>query len=59
MTLRRSILERLHDKEASVRVQSVIAIGKLQKGESPEEIGTDEVALLDVLCDILQFDPST
>ena len=57
-TLRQSILERIQDKEAAVRVQAVIAIGKLQKGEDPQTINSDEAALIDVLCDVLQYDTS-
>lgn len=57
-SLRQSILERIQDKESSVRVQAVIAIGKLQKGETPEEFEGNEVALVDVLCDVMQYDPS-
>lgn len=57
-TLRQSLLERIQDKEAAVRVQAVIAIGKLQKGENPDEVGEDEVPLIDALCEVLQYDPS-
>jgi condensin complex subunit 3 len=57
-TLRQSILERMQDKEAAVRVQAVVAIGKLQKGEPPESVGSDEAPLIDVLCEVLQYDTS-
>ncbi|KAG8831458.1 hypothetical protein FRC17_003121 [Serendipita sp. 399] len=56
--LRRSILERVLDKESSVRVQAVIAIGKLYKGESLRDADDEEVSLLDVLCDVIQHDVS-
>ncbi|KAG8801371.1 hypothetical protein FRC16_000627 [Serendipita sp. 398] len=56
--LRRSILERVLDKESSVRVQAVIAIGKLHKGESPRDADDEDVSLVDVLCDVLQHDVS-
>lgn len=35
----------------------MVAIGKLQKGENPDEFDGDDVALVDVLCDVLQYDP--
>ncbi|KIM27971.1 hypothetical protein M408DRAFT_70480 [Serendipita vermifera MAFF 305830] len=57
-TLRHSILERIQDKESAVRVQAVIAVGKLQKGEDPQTVSADEAALVDVLCDVLQYDTS-
>jgi condensin complex subunit 3 len=56
--LRQSLLERIQDKEAAVRVQAVIAIGKLMKGENPDEVDEDEAPLIDVLCEVLQYDPS-
>lgn len=56
--LRLSLLDRVQDKEASVRTQAVIALSKLQKGEDPIEMGPDEVPLVEVLAEVLQLDPS-
>ncbi len=57
-SLRKSLLERVQDKEVAVRSQAVIAIGKLQKGEIPDDLEADDVSLVDVLCDILRYDAS-
>lgn len=56
--LRSSLLERVQDKEASIRTQAVIALSKLQTGEETIEMGPDEVPLVEVLADVLQLDPS-
>jgi len=52
------LLERVQDKEASVRTQAVIALSKLQRGEEATEMGPDEVPLVEVLTAVLQLDPS-
>jgi hypothetical protein len=52
------LLDRVQDKEASVRTQTVIALSKLQKGEKPIEMDPDEVPLIEVLAEVLQLDPS-
>ncbi len=56
--LRSSLLERVQDKEASIRTQAVIALSKLQRGETAIEMSSDEVPLVEVLAEVLQLDPS-
>lgn len=58
--LRRSLLERVHDKESAVRVQAIVALAKLQGGDDDEEEegGDGEDNVTAVLLDILRHDPS-
>ncbi|KAJ6577355.1 nuclear condensing complex subunit [Mycena capillaripes] len=56
--LRAALLDRIHDKEAMVRVQVVLALSKLAASEDPAEVGAGEQSLLDVLIDTLSSDPS-
>ncbi|KAF8317697.1 hypothetical protein DL93DRAFT_527157 [Clavulina sp. PMI_390] len=55
--LRASLLERVRDKESHVRFQAAIALARLQRSEEGSE-EEDEENLLDVLTEVLQFDPS-
>jgi hypothetical protein len=55
--LRSSLLERAQDKETFVRLQAVIALAKLQRGED-EQNEEREVYLSDILIDMLQHDPA-
>ena len=48
------LLERIHDKEAPVRVQAVIALSKLCGSEDPSE----EPNITEVLMDTLSYDTS-
>ncbi|CCA67302.1 related to condensin complex subunit 3 [Serendipita indica DSM 11827] len=57
-SLRGLILERAQDKEVTVRSQAVIAIGKLQKAEQPEDLEVEDLSLVDVLCNIIRYDAS-
>ncbi|KAF9508646.1 hypothetical protein BS47DRAFT_1320578 [Hydnum rufescens UP504] len=58
MTLRASLLERVRDKETPVRLQAVIALARLQRGEEgSDDSGEDQENLTDVLIDVLQYDP--
>ncbi|KAG8932901.1 hypothetical protein FRC01_011776 [Tulasnella sp. 417] len=57
LALHSALLERIRDKENSIRVQAVIALAKLQ-GENPEEMEEEEQSVSDVLIDVLQHDPS-
>lgn len=56
--LRSSLLERVQDKEAPIRIQAVIALSKLQKGEETIEMGPDEVRVVEILAEVLQLDLS-
>ena len=55
--LRSALLERICDKEASIRVQSVIALSKLCGSEDPTEIEEGPSAI-DVVGEVLSTDPS-
>ena len=55
--LRASLLERVRDKETHVRLQAVIAIARLQRGEEGSE-DDEEESLTEILVDVLQFDPA-
>ena len=58
MILRASLLDRVRDKETPVRLQAVIALARLQRGEEgSDDLGEDEENLTDVLIDVLQHDP--
>ena len=61
--LRHGLLKRIHDKEAMVRVQAVLGLGRLAgnetEGEADESDDDDSGAgLLDKLLEVLQNDPS-
>ncbi|KAF8207192.1 nuclear condensing complex subunit [Mycena galopus ATCC 62051] len=56
--LQEALLDRIHDKEAMVRLPVVVALSKLAAGEDPEEIPAGEQSLLQVLIDTLSSDPS-
>lgn len=60
--LRHGLLKRIHDKEAMVRVQAVLGLGRLAGNEAEDEADdSDEdsaARLLDKLLEVLQNDPS-
>ncbi|KAF7330334.1 Chromosome condensation complex protein [Mycena venus] len=56
--LRNALLDRIHDKEAMVRLQVVIALSKLAASEDPLEVAKGEQSLLEALMDTLSSDPS-
>jgi condensin complex subunit 3 len=56
--LRSSLLDRVRDKESSVRVQAVIALSKLSASEDPADVTEDGSAINDVLTDTLVYDPA-
>ncbi|KAJ5398440.1 hypothetical protein N7465_008929 [Penicillium sp. CMV-2018d] len=57
-TIRQGLLRRLRDKEASVRVQAVLGLGRLA-GDDGEEGNDDNSALLEKLIEIMQNDTSS
>lgn len=57
-TLRIALMERVRDKEPSVRVQAVAALAKICGSEDPEELGEDEQTAAEVLEDLLAHDSS-
>ncbi|KAJ7039564.1 nuclear condensing complex subunit [Mycena alexandri] len=56
--LQAALLDRIHDKEATIRVQVVLALSKLAASEDVSELGEGEESVLQVLTDTLLFDPS-
>lgn len=62
--LRHGLLKRIRDKEAMVRVQAVLGLGRLAGNEVDEEQDSEDsddgagAGLLDKLLDVLQNDPS-
>lgn len=61
--LRHGLLKRIHDKEAMVRVQAVLGLGRLAGNEAEGEVNSDDSdddgsGLLEKLLDVLQNDPS-
>ncbi|ORZ21729.1 nuclear condensing complex subunit [Lobosporangium transversale] len=55
--LKESLMERIRDKEAAVRVQAVFALSKLQTAEEDTE-GGDGENVVQKLLDLMQHDPS-
>jgi len=56
--LRENFLARAADKEAAVRVQATLGLAKLQSGEDVNDLEDDQVPLLDVLINLLRYDPA-
>ncbi|GJJ15062.1 hypothetical protein Clacol_009337 [Clathrus columnatus] len=57
--LRTSLLERITDKEIPIRLQAAIALSKLAGAEdTDDEVDNDAPNALEVLIDILQYDPA-
>ncbi|KAI0674717.1 nuclear condensing complex subunit [Trametes maxima] len=57
-TLRVSLLDRLRDKEPTVRTQAVIALTKLSYSEDPSELDDGEPTIFDTLLDAMAYDTS-
>ncbi|KAL6885338.1 ARM repeat-containing protein [Trichoderma longibrachiatum] len=62
-SLRNNLLKRIRDKEAMVRVQAVLGLGRLAGNQPEDEHNSDDsdnhsVGLLEKLLDVLQNDPS-
>ncbi|KAH8649637.1 nuclear condensing complex subunit [Tricladium varicosporioides] len=61
-SLRHGLLKRIHDKEAMVRVQAVLGLGRLAgneaDGEAEDSDDDSGAGLLEKLLDVLQNDPS-
>ncbi|KAJ6570219.1 nuclear condensing complex subunit [Mycena vulgaris] len=58
VNLRTALLDRIHDKEAMIRVQVVLALSKLAGSEDPSELGEGERSVSQVLIDTLCSDSS-
>jgi condensin complex subunit 3 len=56
--LRENFLARAADKEAAVRVQATLGLAKLQSGEDVNDLEDDQVPLLEILINLLRYDPA-
>lgn len=56
--LRTNVLERINDKESVIRIYAVIALSKLVGSEDPDEEQEEEPTILEVLLDIVEYDPA-
>jgi len=54
-SLRTALLERIRDKESTIRVQATISLAKLSGIEDPV---AEEPAVIDVLLETLTYDPT-
>ncbi|KAH9848970.1 nuclear condensing complex subunit [Lenzites betulinus] len=57
-SLRSALLDRLRDKEPTVRMQAVIALTKLSYSEDPSELEDGEPTILDTILDAMAHDVS-
>ncbi|KAJ5443032.1 Armadillo-like helical [Penicillium cf. griseofulvum] len=57
-TIRQNLLRRLRDKEASIRVQAVLGLGRLAGDDGEDDGNGDNSALLEKLIEIMQNDTS-
>lgn len=56
--LRSGLVQRLYDKETSIRVHVIVALSKLVGTESPDEIEQGQQTILQMLLDTISTDPS-
>jgi condensin complex subunit 3 len=56
-SLRAALLQRIYDKETTVRVQAVISLAKLSGTEDPADLA-GEPSVIDVLIETLTYDPA-
>jgi condensin complex subunit 3 len=56
--LRENFVARAADKEAAVRVQATLGLAKLQSGEDVDDLEDDQVPLLEILINLLRYDPA-
>ncbi|KAF5379027.1 hypothetical protein D9615_006072 [Tricholomella constricta] len=56
--LRDGLMERIHDKEPSIRVHAVTALSKLVGSEDPDDGEQGEKTILEVLLDVMLYDPA-
>ncbi|KIM49317.1 hypothetical protein M413DRAFT_438505, partial [Hebeloma cylindrosporum] len=55
-TLRTALLDRINDRETSIRCQAIMSLAKLCISEGPEDF--EDVSMVEVLLDTLAYDPS-
>ncbi|KAH9921582.1 nuclear condensing complex subunit [Amylocystis lapponica] len=58
LSLRSILMERVRDKEPTIRVQAVAALAKLSASEDVSELDDDEPSIAEVLIDTLTYDTS-
>jgi len=56
--LRDGLIERICDKESFIRAHAVVALSALVGSEDPSELQEGEKTILEVLLDVLCFDPA-
>ncbi|KAI0360255.1 ARM repeat-containing protein [Trametes cingulata] len=56
--LRATLLDRLRDKEPTVRTQAVIALSRLSYSEDPSELADGEPTILETILDAMAYDSS-
>lgn len=54
--LRQNLIERLCDKETSIRAQCVVALARLSGAEDPNELEEGESSILELLTEVLIYD---
>jgi condensin complex subunit 3 len=52
------LVERLSDRESLIRAHAVIALSKLVGSEDPNEVEPGEQTILEILLDVLCYDPA-
>ncbi|GBE88890.1 hypothetical protein SCP_1402980 [Sparassis crispa] len=55
-SLRENLIERVRDRESSIRALAIVGLSKLLGGEDPNDLPEDEPSILDVLLDSLCYD---
>ncbi|KAG6907366.1 hypothetical protein DXG01_009187 [Tephrocybe rancida] len=56
--LKEGLIDRICDKETIIRAHAATALSKLAGSEDPDEVAPGEKTILEVLLDVLSFDPA-
>ncbi|KAI0747199.1 nuclear condensing complex subunit [Daedaleopsis nitida] len=56
--LRATLMERLRDKEPTIRAQAAISLSKLSNAEDPSELDEDEPTMFDAVLEAMAYDTS-
>ncbi|KAG6887175.1 hypothetical protein C0992_000306, partial [Termitomyces sp. T32_za158] len=56
--LKEGLIDRICDKEVFIRAHAVAALSKLAGSEGPDEVDPREKTILEVLVDVLSYDPA-
>ena len=57
-SLRKTLVERIRDKEPTVRAQAAVALAKLSSAEDVSELDEDETPLIEIVVDAMTYDTS-